>query len=208
MTQITSEMVLRGYLMGLFPMADSHFDPVVRFVCPEKRALIPLDDDFHIPKSLTKYMKKTPYLVTINECFEEVIESCAALTLDREETWINDEILNIYKELHHLGYAHSVEVWEPHSENDNRLIGGLYGVAMGSAFFGESMFSRQTNASKIALVHLVLQLREKDYTILDAQFDNHHLRQFGLQTVSHDEFLELLEEALTVECAFDGGFKT
>lgn len=199
---LTAEIVLRGYMMGLFPMSESVMDKDVQFVCPEDRAIIPIEN-IHIPKSLKKTLKKNPYEVTFNTDFPLVIDECAAIGLDRTDTWINEKILNVYLELHELGFAHSVEVWEVKNEFEKTIVGGLYGVAMGGAFFGESMFSRRTNASKIALVYLAARLRRLGYKLLDAQFENEHLRQFGLYTIKHNKFMAILEDVLKIDCRFD-----
>jgi leucyl/phenylalanyl-tRNA--protein transferase len=194
MQTLTPQLLLSAYAQGLFPMADSREGKTLRWYSPELRGVLPLED-FHVPKSLAKFLKKNPFRYSVNHCFREVITACAA----RDETWINDDIIALYCELHALGFAHSVEVWghpSPINGQEDRLLGGLYGVALGSAFFGESMFSRAPNASKAALVELVGRLKEKGYTLLDAQYVNEHLLQFGIQEMPREEYLRCLEAAL------------
>lgn len=163
-------------------------DGEIFWFSPEQRGIIPLDSQFKVRKSLRQSLKKQPYRVTFDEAFREVMLACA----DREETWIDDVILDSYCKLHELGFAHSVECWD-----DDGLQGGLYGVALGKVFFGESMFSRKTDASKIALVHWVQFLRERDFVLLDTQWMTDHLRQFGGYELPRDEYLLLLQEALS-----------
>jgi leucyl/phenylalanyl-tRNA--protein transferase len=160
------------------------------------RGIIPLGD-FHVPKRLLRKVKQDPFRVTIDQAFTRVMELCAESAKGRESTWINSPILNLYSSLHREGHAHSIECWD----GDN-LVGGLYGVALGGAFFGESMFSRATDASKIALVHLVAHLLEDGFVLLDAQFHNPHLEQFGLIEIPRQGFKKLLKDALTVEAKF------
>jgi leucyl/phenylalanyl-tRNA--protein transferase len=187
---ITPEILLRAYAAGLFPMAESADDPDIFWVQPEIRGVIPLDD-FHISKSLAKTIRKRPFDIRFNTDFDQVIAKCGEPAPDRPSTWINPMILMLYKELHRLGYAHSVEAWE-----DGELVGGLYGVSLGSAFFGESMFSRRTDASKICLVHLVERLRDKGFTLLDTQFTTDHLKSFGAIDVPKRDYEKLLDRAM------------
>ena len=191
--------LLACYRRGVFPMADARDDPNLFLVDPDMRGILPLDD-FHIPKRLKRTVVREPYRVTVDTAFTRVMESCAEETDGRESTWINSAILNLYSALHREGHAHSVECWD-----DDKLVGGLYGVAIAGAFFGESMFSRATDASKIALVHLVARLIEGGFTLLDAQFHNPHLEQFGLIEISRAAFKERLRKALTVEANFYSG---
>lgn len=156
---------------------------------PEMRGVIPLDDSFKIPKNLKRLYKKEKFRLEINRNFDEVIRLCKELRAD--DTWISDEIIDAYSELHHLGFAHSFEAYY-----NDELVGGLYGVAIRKAFFGESMFSTMTDASKICLVFLVEFLREQGFKLLDSQYLNQHLIQFGAYEVSHEEFMELLDNAL------------
>lgn len=190
---ITPEILLRAYAAGMFPMAESADDPEVFWVQPKMRGIIPLDR-FHVPKSLAKRIRQKPFDIRINTAFDAVMEYCAESTQDRPTTWINPLILMLYKELHRMGYTHSVEAWE-----DDELVGGLYGVSLGSAFFGESMFSRRTDASKICLVHLVERLRERKFTLLDTQFTTDHLRTFGAVDVPRKAYEALLDAAMRSE---------
>lgn len=187
---ITPELLLRAYSIGLFPMADSADDPEIFWVEPELRGIIPLDD-FHISRSLAKTIRRAPFDITFNADFEGVMKGCAASAPDRPTTWINSTILSLYTTLHRMGYAHSVEAWE-----GEELVGGLYGVSLGAAFFGESMFSRRTDASKICLVHLVERLRERGYKLLDTQFTTEHLKSFGAIDVPKAEYEGLLARAV------------
>ncbi len=183
--------LLNCYRQGLFPMAEHRDDPDLFIVDPQMRGVLPLRG-FHIPRKLRQFIRKDPFDVRANTAFSRVMEACAASTPDRPSTWINTPILNLYSELHHRGYAHSVECW-----HDGVLVGGLYGVSVGGAFFGESMFSRADNASKVALVHLVSRLLHGGYVLLDAQFHNPHLEQFGLEEIPRDDFHKMLRDALT-----------
>ena len=169
MEKLTPEVLLYAYASGVFPMAESSESDEIFWFNPEKRGVLPLDG-LHISRSLRKVMKSRRYKVTANQCFSDVIAACA----DREETWINAEITELYTALNRLGRAHSIEVWER-----GALVGGLYGVSIGAAFFGESMFSHQSNASKIALVGLVARLNLGGYSLLDMQFLTPHLASLG-----------------------------
>lgn len=189
------ETLIKAYALGVFPMADAHDSDDIRFYDPEVRALIPLDDTvgngIHIPRRLLRTVRKQPFMVTIDHDFPAVISGCAELADDRTDTWINKDIQVLYIALHKMGFAHSIEVWD----SDN-LVGGLYGVALRAAFFGESMFSRATDASKIALVHLIARLKTGGFQLLDAQFTNPHLIQFGITEISRDAFQHKLEKAM------------
>ena len=191
------ETLIKAYSFGVFPMADSADSREIKFYDPEVRALIPLAwregarHEFHIPRRLARTVRRQPYSVTINRDFATVIDECAAIRDGRKDTWINRDIRQLYVALHRLGFAHSVEVWDGET-----LVGGLYGVALRAAFFGESMFSRRTDASKIALVHLVARLRAGGFRLLDAQFTNNHLMQFGIYEISRDAFQARLADAL------------
>jgi leucyl/phenylalanyl-tRNA--protein transferase len=184
---LSPEALLSAYAKGYFPMAKSRDDKEIYWFYPEERGIIPLDA-FHIPRSLAKFLKKNPFEIRIDTAFAEVMRACAAA---RPDTWINDSILAAYTELNRLGFAHSVECWQ-----EEKLVGGLYGVALGGAFFGESMFSRMSNASKAALAHLVGRLRVAGFSLLDAQFENEHLKQFGAVVVPRGAYLDLLSKAL------------
>ena len=187
---ITVDILLRAYSAGLFPMADSADDPELFWVEPEIRGIIPLNG-FHVSKSLAKAMRRKPFEIRFNTAFEAVMAGCAAEAPDRPSTWINATIRRLYTELHQIGHAHSVEAWE-----GEELIGGLYGVSLGAAFFGESMFSRRTNASKICLVHLVERLRQQGFTLLDTQFTTEHLKTFGAIDVPKQDYTKMLDLAV------------
>jgi len=191
--------LLACYRRGVFPMADSRDDPNLFLVDPDLRGILPLDA-FHIPRRLKRTVIQEPYRVTADTAFTRVMEFCAEEGAGRESTWINSAILNLYSSLHREGHAHSIECWD-----GDQLVGGLYGVAIGGAFFGESMFSRATNASKIALVHLAARLIAGGYTLLDAQFHNPHLEQFGLIEIPRADFKARLRDALTVTADFYSG---
>lgn len=190
------ETLIKAYTLGVFPMALSADSPDIQFYAPDFRGVIPLAIDgptrFHVPRRLRRTVRQTRLSVTIDRAFAEVIAQCAEPHSNRASTWINQDIKALYIALHKLGFAHSVEVWDGET-----LVGGLYGVALRSAFFGESMFSRVTDASKIALVHLVARLRAGGFTLLDAQFHNDHLEQFGLFELPREEFEEMLAAALS-----------
>ncbi len=187
---ITPEILLRAYSIGLFPMAESADDPEIFWVEPDLRGILPLDD-FHISKSLAKTIRRKPFDIRFNYDFDAVIAACGAETGDRPSTWINQTIKTLYSTLHQIGHAHTVEAWD-----GDELVGGLYGVSLGSAFFGESMFSRRTDASKICLVHLVERLRAKGFTLLDTQFTTEHLKTFGAIDVPKDEYAHILAAAM------------
>ena len=187
---ITPEILLRAYAAGMFPMAESADDPDVFWVQPRTRDVIPLDH-FHVSRSLAKTVRQKPFDIRVNTAFDQVMEHCAEATDTRPSTWINPLILSLYKELHRMGYTHSVEAWE-----GEELVGGLYGVSLGSAFFGESMFSRRTDASKICLVHLVERLRARKFSLLDTQFTTDHLKTFGAIDIPRKDYERLLEEAM------------
>ncbi|NQY14409.1 MAG: leucyl/phenylalanyl-tRNA--protein transferase [Henriciella sp.] len=189
--------LLNCYRRGVFPMADSREDMRIFLMDPDVRGVLPRDR-FHVPKRLQRTVRQGPFRVTIDTAFNRVIEACAEPHPTRPATWINDAILNLYGALHRQGYAHSVECWN----DENELVGGLYGVSLGAAFFGESMFSRATDASKIALVHLVARLITGGYELLDAQFHNPHLEQFGLEELSRNAFRTQLWQALRHEANF------
>ncbi|MFP6856324.1 MAG: leucyl/phenylalanyl-tRNA--protein transferase [Roseibacillus sp.] len=184
MEPIPSHVLLGAYTEGVFPMAEGG---EVLWFSPLKRGLIPLDDRFHIPHGLKRVLRRKTFEVKRNSAFRQVIEACGA----RDETWIDQVIVESYTQLHEIGFAHSVECWD-----DEGLQGGLYGVALGRAFFGESMFTRKADASKVALVHLVEWLQEDGYIMLDTQWMTDHLRQFGGEEISRDEYFILLDEAL------------
>jgi leucyl/phenylalanyl-tRNA--protein transferase len=181
---IPPEILLGAYAKGIFPMAE---DGEIVWVSPRKRGIIPLDQRFHIPRGLRKALRKNPFEIRFNTEFREVMLGCA----ERESTWIDPVIVESYCELYSLGFAHSVECWDA-----DGLQGGLYGVSLGKAFFGESMFSRKTDASKIALVALVEALREKGFGLLDTQWMTDHLRTFGGFEMPQQQYLAMLQEML------------
>jgi leucyl/phenylalanyl-tRNA---protein transferase len=187
---ITPEILLRAYAAGMFPMAESADDPDVFWVQPKIRGIIPLDG-FHVSKSLAKKIRQKPFDIRVNTAFAQVMTLCAEPADDRPTTWINPLILTLYQELHRMGYTHSVEAWE-----GDELVGGLYGVSLGSAFFGESMFSRRADASKICLVHLIERLKARGYTLLDTQFTTDHLKSFGAIDVPRRDYEKLLAAAM------------
>ncbi len=189
--RLTPELLLRAYAEGLFPMAERRGDPTLYWVSPEKRGVIPLDA-FHVPHRLARTVRSGRFTVTADQVFREVMLACAAPAPGREESWINDEILRLYTALHAGGHAHSIECWR-----DDRLVGGLYGVRLGAAFFGESMFSRERDASKVALVHLVDALRRGGFVLLDTQFITGHLARFGAVEIPREQYLMKLAHALS-----------
>ena len=189
--RLTPEILLRAYAEGLFPMAERRGDPTLYWVSPEKRGIIPLDT-FHVPHRLARTVRSGAFTVTADTAFRDVMEACAAPAPGREETWINDEILRLYCALHASGHAHSVECWQ-----NGELVGGLYGVRLGAAFFGESMFSRARDASKVALVALVDGLKRGGFVLLDSQFITAHLARFGAIEIPREQYLMKLTYALS-----------
>ena len=200
MYALSPETLIKAYALGVFPMAEHHDDDRIFFVDPDERGILPLDQ-VHLPRSLKKRVRQRPYRITVNQAFDQVIDGCRTITDSREESWINPQIRQLYCALHRLGFAYSVEAWQDNGANA-QLVGGLYGVALAGAFFGESMFSRATDASKIALVHLMARLQAGGFTLLDTQFSNPHLEQFGVLEIPRDDFKILLGEALAAEATF------
>lgn len=192
---LTPDFLLSGYGQGVFPMGDH--DGSIYWYDPDPRALIPLDERFHVSRSLARRIRAGGFEVRVDSAFRQVMLACAEPGLKRETTWINPEILDAYCNLHQLGFAHSVETWI-----EGELVGGLYGVTLGGLFAGESMFSRVSDASKIALVHLVERLRTGGFVLLDTQFMTEHLRQFGTLHISRAEYKKRLRVALEVEGRF------
>lgn len=188
--------LLDCYARGVFPMADAREDASVFLIDPERRGVIPLDQ-FHVPSRLARTVRGDPFELRFSTAFHRVVLECAASGPGRTETWINRPIESLYLELHSMGYAHSVECWE-----DGELVGGLYGVSLRGAFFGESMFSRRRDASKVALVHLVARLIAGGFVLLDAQFMTDHLRQFGTEEIARKVYHRRLSAALTVDAEF------
>jgi leucyl/phenylalanyl-tRNA---protein transferase len=196
MQVLTSELLLCAYASGLFPMANDRHDPTIHWIEPRRRGVLPLDG-FHVPRSLRKLIRQKRFQIRTDCDFRQVITACAASRPERPRTWLNDELIELYCELHELGYTHSVESWL-----DGRLVGGLYGVSLGAAFFGESMFSHERDASKVALVSLVERLRAGNYRLLDTQFVTDHLRQFGATEMSRAAYRARLREALEAPAVF------
>jgi leucyl/phenylalanyl-tRNA--protein transferase len=197
--ELTPELLLYTYSQGIFPMG--HDDGEIYWYDPDPRAIIPLDDNFHVPRSLARRIRQGGFEVRVDSAFRAVITACAEPGEDREHTWITPAIIDVYCELHQWGYAHSVETWI-----DGELVGGLYGVTVGGLFAGESMFSRATDSSKIALVHLVERLRVGGFTLLDTQFMTEHLRRFGAVEIARAEYQKRLQQALITPALF--GFHT
>lgn len=192
MKLIDPDLLLRAYSIGVFPMADSRAADDVYWVEPKKRGVLPLDG-FHLSHSLAKVIRSDRFAVTADKDFSGVVSLCAEATENRPDTWINPAIELAYADLHRRGHAHSIEVWR-----EDRLVGGLYGVRLGGAFFGESMFSRESNASKVALAWLVARLKVGGFRLLDCQFITEHLSSLGAIEVSRDDYVALLDSALGV----------
>ena len=192
MSELTPEILLHGYSIGIFPMAEHRDDPEIFWVDPRRRGVMPLNG-FHISRSLARTMRRSSFHHTINHDFSGVVAACA----DREDTWINEEIAALYGALHRIGHAHSLEVWD-----DEALVGGVYGVTLGRAFFGESMFSRRTNASKMALAALVDRLRRANFILFDTQFLTDHLASLGAQEISRADYHAQLDVAKRGRAAF------
>ena len=195
-TIIPERTLLAAYRAGRFPMADSREDEDVYWIDPPLRGILPLDA-FHIPKRLARTIRSGHFTVTVDQAFAAVMKACAAAAPKRLNTWINPLIERSYANLHANGHAHSVEVW-----HDGDLVGGLYGVSIGAAFFGESMFSLHTDASKVALVHLAERLRAGRYRLLDTQFITEHLKQFGAVEIPRARYKKLLAEAVDAKADF------
>lgn len=194
--EITPEVLLKAYACGIFPMAESAEDPALYWIEPEMRGIIPLEG-FHVPARLARSVRTTPFTVMVDRDFDAVIDGCAEAKDSRARTWINARIRKIYGSLFEIGHAHSVEVYD-----GDALVGGLYGVSLGRAFFGESMFHRARDASKIALVHLVARLRAGGYRLLDTQYVTDHLKTFGAVEVAKRRYHRMLEEAIVGEADF------
>ncbi len=194
--EITPEVLLKAYACGIFPMAESADDPALYWIEPEQRGIIPLNG-FHVPSRLARTVRTTPFTVWINRDFDAVIEGCAEPQHNRAKTWINSRIRKIYRSLFDLGHCHTVEVYDGHE-----LVGGLYGVSLGRVFFGESMFHRARDASKIALVHLIARLSAGGYRLCDTQYVTDHLKTFGAVDVPKRRYHRLLEDALSGEANF------
>lgn len=191
---VSAQQIVQIYKLGIFLMAKSRLSKNVHFVKPRKRALLPLNK-FHCSKSFIRFAKKKPFYVTVNSNFKQVIHNCA--TVNRNDTWINQIIENKFYDLHKLGFAHSIECWK-----NNQIVGGIYGISIGGCFFAESMFSLISNASKFALLNLVAKLHFLNYSILDVQFLNNHLIQFGAYEISEDSFQKKLSECINDKLHF------
>jgi leucyl/phenylalanyl-tRNA--protein transferase len=196
MLTLTPELLLCAYASGLFPMANDRHDPTIHWIEPRRRGVLPLER-FHQPRSLRKLVRQGRFEIRTDTAFAAVIEACAAIRPERPRTWLNDELIELYCRLHELGHAHSVECWA-----DGRLAGGLYGVSLGAAFFGESMFAHQRDASKVALVALVDRLRAGGYRLLDTQFVTEHLRRFGAIELSRETYRRELRLAVGASAVF------
>ncbi len=194
--EITPQVLLKAYSCGIFPMAESADDPALYWIEPQMRGILHINDA-HFPRRLLRTVRTTPLVVKIDTDYDGVMDGCAAPRLDRPSTWINSRIRSLYRDLFHAGACHTVEVWR-----GDRLVGGLYGVALRGAFFGESMFSFERDTSKIALAHLVARLKAGGFTLLDTQFVTEHLRQFGTIEVDRQTFQSELENALQTEADF------
>lgn len=197
MIEITPQVLLKAYSCGIFPMAESADDPALYWIEPQHRGVLPLGSA-HFPRRLLRTVRTTPLTVKIDTAYDAVIDGCSAPRPGRTTTWINTRIRNLYRELFERGSCHTVEIW-----NGDRLVGGLYGVALKGAFFGESMFSFERDASKIALTHLVARLIAGGFQLLDTQFTTEHLKQFGTIELEREDFQIELERALQVDARFE-----
>ncbi len=197
--QLTPDLLLRAYAIGIFPMAESRVDPELHWIDPDMRGILPLDG-LHVPRKLRARIRRGDFEVRCNTAFEDVIQGCAEPAENRPDTWINPVIERLYNELFEMGFAHSVECWQ-----DGELVGGLYGVSLGAAFFGESMFSRATDASKVALVQLVLRLKKGGFKLLDTQFTTPHLSRFGAEEIPREDYRRLLTKAVSAQAEFYSG---
>jgi leucyl/phenylalanyl-tRNA--protein transferase len=194
--EITPEVLLKAYACGIFPMAENVDDPSIYWIEPDQRGIIPLGG-FHVPRRLARTVRSDRYCIHIDRDFEAVIDGCAQPAAGRARTWINARIRSLYLKLHDIGHCHSVEAYD-----GERLVGGLYGVRLGRAFFGESMFHTARDASKVALVHLVARLRAGGFSLLDTQFVTDHLKNFGAAEISRRSYQKMLEQALVGEGDF------
>ncbi len=198
--EITPDLMLRAYATGIFPMAESKSSESVLWVSPRERGILPLET-FHVPRSLRKIVRQKRFEVRSNTAFKETVKKCSQPGRKRFDTWINGSIEKCVNELHARGFAHSVECWR-----DNKLVGGLYGIALGAAFFGESMFSHNSDASKVALVYLVTYLKLGGYMLLDTQFVTDHLEKFGVIEIPSEDYMRLLEQSLKYQAIFPTRF--
>ncbi len=194
--EITTQTLLKAYACGVFPMAENAHDTTLYWIEPENRGIIPLDG-VHVPKRLARTIRQQPFEIRIDTDFKSVIEGCASKRAGRSSTWINDRIRTLYGELFEMGYCHTVETWR-----NGELVGGLYGVHLGGAFFGESMFSYVTDASKVALIYLIARLIKGGFKLLDTQFVTTHLMRFGAIEISREKYRRLLDDALEISADF------
>lgn len=195
--EITPEIILKAYAAGIFPMAEDADDPGLFWVDPQFRGIIPIDD-FHFSRRLARTVRSDHFSVRSNQNFEGVISGCAQSRMNGEKTWINERIRNLYSSLFELGCCHTIEVY-----NGDQLVGGLYGITLGSAFFGESMFHTERDASKVALVHLVARLKRNNFTLLDTQFVTDHLAGFGAIEIPRRRYKDLLQQAISQHAEWD-----
>jgi leucyl/phenylalanyl-tRNA--protein transferase len=198
MVALTPQMLLRAYALGVFPMAEGRDDPEIYWIDPEVRGILPLEN-FHLPRRLKRTIRQKPFEIRCDSDFEGVINGCAAPGPGRHDTWINNQIFLLNRQLFQMGFAHTVECWL-----DGALVGGLYGISVGGAFFGESMFSVERDASKVALVHLVIRLKLGGFLLLDTQFVTPHLQRFGALEISRAEYRQRLARAIAVPARFQG----
>jgi leucyl/phenylalanyl-tRNA---protein transferase len=196
--RLTPQLLLRAYSVGVFPMAEGRERPEVYWVDPKQRGILPLDQ-FRVPRRLRRTVRQNPFEIRCDTAFAAILEGCAAPTPERPDTWINEEILRLNLKLFEMGFAHSVECWR-----EGQLVGGLYGIAIGGAFFGESMFSLARDASKVALVHLVARLKRAGFLLLDTQFVTPHLQRFGALEISRPEYRQRLARAIAAPARFQG----
>lgn len=195
-TETDPNLILDAYRQGIFPMAESADSPTYEFYRPDMRGQLSIKE-LHIPKRLLKTIRKNPYRISVDENFEGTIEGCRQSKKGRDGTWINEPIKEIFIKLHEMDMAHSIECWE-----GDKLVGGLYGLAIGAVFCGESMFSTATDASKIALIYLCAHLEKAGYTVLDTQFTNEHLEQFGIYEIPQDEYEKLIQKEMNKKVSF------
>ncbi len=196
MIELTPDLILKAYACGVFPMAERHDAAEVYWIDPDFRGVLPLEK-FHVSRRLARTVRAGTFEIKVDQDFPATIKGCSKRTQKRRDTWLNAQLIHVFSELHRHGYAHSVETWR-----EGRLVGGLYGVAMGAVFFGESMFSLEPDASKVALVALVERLKRGGFTLLDTQFVTAHLRQFGAVELPRSQYLTLLSEALSRPASF------
>lgn len=195
--ELSPELLLRAYAIGIFPMAESRHASDIHWIDPDRRGILPLDA-VHVPRRLKRRLRRGEFEVRCNTAFARVIRACSLPRPGRRETWINPAIERLYMGLHDMGFAHSVETWR-----GRRLVGGLYGVTLGAAFFGESMFHVESDASKVALVHLAARLRKSGFLLLDTQFETPHLRQFGVVEISREAYRRRLAKAVRTPAQLD-----